>query len=101
MAIQDRTKNIIQMRLRPSSAAEFIAACNSLNAPLSKDTRLQLQARMARPVVLMLADLVALPSKGTLLSSAGSDALLLKGLAQWLGDIPASQDIVTTIATVT
>jgi hypothetical protein len=101
MALLPQTVGLIQQRLRPCSSAEFIAACNGLNATLSKDTRLQLQARMARPVVLTLTTLLALSTKGTLVSTTGADALLLKGLAQWLGDIPASQDIITTIATVT
>lgn len=101
MALSNATQDRIKIRLRPCSALEFINACNSLNATLSKDTRLQLQSRMLRPAVLSMVDLLALASKGTVFSSTGQDALLLKNLNQWLNSDEASRDVMNNIATVT
>lgn len=104
MALQVRTTNLIHMRLRSGptgTAVEFINACNGLNTTLSKDCRLQLQARIKRSVVSMLTDLLALASKGTLTSANGQDAIMIQALAQWLGDVGAANDVVSTIAIIT
>lgn len=102
MALANRTVNMIQRRLIPGAATELINAINGLNTTLSDDLMRRLNARMLRGVVVALSVYCAGTSIGTniLLASTGADAIFLRGIAQWLGDMGAAQDVLANLATV-
>lgn len=103
MAIQNRTRDLIERSLRPGSqSAEIITALNNaaLTTVLSQDALGKLKKHVSERIGNQLFTMLQNGGKMTVTAAQAQDAYLKQALFNWLKDRDAANDVFNQIATV-